>query len=135
MGDELRLCEVYLGIEKLRLGERLKVDWQVDPAARDSAMPALLLQPLVENAVYHGIARLPAGGAITVQVVCEGSQLVVTVLNPMPPVSSTADGHHMALANIAQRLQALYGSDGVLETEAGNDHYRVRLTYPRMAGP
>jgi two-component system sensor histidine kinase AlgZ len=134
VGDELRLCEVYLGIEKLRLGERLQVDWQVDAAARDSAMPALLLQPLVENAVYHGIARLPAGGTITVQVACKGSQLEVTVLNPMPAVSSPTDGHHMALANIAQRLQALYGSDGVLETEAGTDQYRVRLAYPREGG-
>jgi two-component system sensor histidine kinase AlgZ len=134
VGDELRLCEVYLGIEKLRLGDRLQVDWQVDPEARDRAMPALLLQPLVENAVYHGIARLSGGGTIKVQVACNGPQLEVTVLNPMPATAGPTDGHHMALANIAQRLQALYGSDGLIEAGADGQQYRVRLAYPPGAG-
>jgi len=74
VGDELRLCDVYLGIEKLRLGDRLTVEWHVAEDARGCAMPALLLQPLIENAVYHGIAQLPAGGTILVRVGCEDSR-------------------------------------------------------------
>ena len=61
VADELRLCELYLGIEQLRLGERLQVQWQVDAAAREQPMPSLMLQPLVENAIYHGMSQLPAG--------------------------------------------------------------------------
>lgn len=134
VGDELRLCDVYLGIEKLRLGDRLQVDWQVDTKTRAAAMPALLLQPLIENAVYHGIAQLAGGGTITVKVAGDGSRLEVTVTNPMPARASHNDGHRMALANIEQRLQAMYGGDGELLTAVDDGYYTVRLNYPQEIG-
>ncbi len=129
VADELRLCELYLGIEQLRLGDRLEVEWQVDPAVRDEPMPSLILQPLVENAVYHGIARLPRGGTIRVVVGLEGSEVRVTVENPVPPQGRQSEGNRMALSNIGQRLQAIYGSHARLEVTPGSDQYRVELGY------
>jgi two-component system sensor histidine kinase AlgZ len=130
VADELRLCELYLGIEQLRLGERLKIDWQVDNGVRGESMPSVLLQPLVENAVYHGIARIPEGGTISVVVRREGEQLRISVENPLPESAETVEGNHMALANVGQRLQALYGSGASLVTTPGNGQFRVELSYP-----
>jgi len=131
--DELRLCELYLDIERLRLGDRLEVDWQVDPALRRQAMASLLLQPLVENAVYHGVARLPAGGRIEVGVHSDGDRVRVTVDNPVPAAPEPAPGLRMALSNIEQRLQALYGSRAAIHTSRNGERYRVELSYPREA--
>jgi two-component system sensor histidine kinase AlgZ len=130
VADELRLCELYLGIEHLRLGERLQVEWQVDAAAREQAMPSLVLQPLVENAIYHGISQLPKGGTISVCVRLVGAEVQVTVENPVPSQSAHTQGHQMALANIGQRLQALYGSAARLQALPRGDGYRVELSYP-----
>ena len=130
VADELRLCELYLGIEHLRLGERLQVEWQVDAAAREQAMPSLVLQPLVENAIYHGISQLPKGGKISVCVRLVGAEVQVSVENPVPSQSAHTQGHQMALANIGQRLQALYGSAARLQALPRGDSYRVELSYP-----
>ena len=130
VADELHLCELYLGIEQLRLGERLRVDWQVDTAARDEPMPSLVLQPLMENAVYHGISQLPRGGTITVTVRLTDGEVRVSVENPVPGESVHTQGHHMALANIKQRLQVLYGSSGRLQATPLGGAYRVELSYP-----
>lgn len=130
VADELRLCELYLGIEHLRLGERLQVEWQVDAAAREQAMPSLVLQPLVENAIYHGISQLPKGGKISVCVRLVGAEVHVSVENPVPSQSAHTQGHQMALANIGQRLQALYGAAARLQALPCGDSYRVELSYP-----
>jgi two-component system sensor histidine kinase AlgZ len=130
VADELRLCEIYLGIEKLRLGERLQVRWQVDEAALEQPMPSLLLQPLVENAVYHGIARLPKGGTIRVVVRLAAGHVSVAVENPVPDCASTSEGHRLAMANIGQRLQASYGTGAQLRVTPGDERFRVELSYP-----
>lgn len=130
VADELRLCELYLGIEHLRLGERLQVEWQVDAAAREQAMPSLVLQPLVENAIYHGISQLPKGGKISVCVRLVGAEVQVSVENPVPSQAAHTQGHQMALANIGQRLQALYGAAARLQALPRGDSYRVELSYP-----
>jgi len=135
VADELHLCELYLGIEKLRLGERLQVDWQVDSAARDQSMVSLILQPLMENAVYHGISRLPQGGTISVSVGLAAGVLRVVVTNPIPAESRRSGGHQIALANIRQRLQALYGSGAVLRAAPENGCFRVELSYPPGDSP
>jgi two-component system sensor histidine kinase AlgZ len=132
VADELHLCELYLGIEQLRLGERLQVKWQVDAAAREQPMPSLMMQPLVENAVYHGISQLPQGGTISVGVCLVGAEVQISVENPLPSRTSHTRGHHMALANIEQRLHALYGSSGRLRVAPRGDSYRVELSYPRV---
>jgi len=133
VADELHLCELYLGIEKLRLGDRLQVAWQVDAAARDQPMPSLLLQPLVENAVYHGISRLAGGGTISVAVHLAGAEVQVSVENPVPAQAAHTPGHHMALANIEQRLHALYGPGSHLRAAPRGSTYRIDLSYPSGA--
>lgn len=130
VADELRLCEMYLGIEKLRLEERLHINWEVDPSVVAEPMPSLLLQPLVENAIYHGVARLPDGGAITVSVRPQDGNLHVRVENPVPSTPDQSAGHRMALANIEQRLQALYGEGAGMAVSPGEHDFRVDLHYP-----
>lgn len=132
VADELHLCRIYLRIEQLRLGERLQVDWQLDQALAECAMPSLILQPLVENAVYHGVARLPAGGTIKIVVRADLAVISVRVSNPLPRAASPlVGGHHMALDNIRQRLSALYGNAAALIVTPGSGEYQVELRIPR----
>lgn len=130
VANELRICELYLGIEKLRLGERLSTEFDVQPDCLDKSMPSLVLQPLVENAIYHGISRLPEGGAVRVIVRCEAGVLVASVHNPLPPQAADSSGHQVALANIRARLDALYGAAGKLEVFPQLEQFHVRLSYP-----
>jgi two-component system sensor histidine kinase AlgZ len=130
IADELRLCELYLGIEQLRLGSRLSVAWQVDPDVRSVPMPGLMLQPLVENAVYHGVAQLPEGGTINVLVAREGENIHVRVDNPTPTKPGQTEGHHMALGNVEQRLSGLYGDDARFEISRAANLFQVDLYYP-----
>jgi two-component system, LytTR family, sensor histidine kinase AlgZ len=130
VADELHLCELYLGIEQLRLGDRLQVQWQVDAGLDTAPMPSLLLQPLVENAVYHGISQLQGGGTVRVTVRRDAELIRATVENPLPQAPARSGGHHMALANIEQRLSALYGVGASLQTSQGDGSYRVELRYP-----
>jgi two-component system sensor histidine kinase AlgZ len=127
--DEIRLTRLYLGIEELRLGQRLQVNWNVDETTLGASMPTLVLQPLVENAVYHGISRLPNGGTIDIRIARKGDELAVSVDNPVPPVGAMIRGNKMALANVAQRLQAIYGLGATLEVFPGAEHFRVELAY------
>ena len=128
--DELRLCQLYLGIEQLRLGDRLQVEWLMDENLRELPMPGLLLQPLVENAVYHGIAQLAEGGVISIEVARDGERLQVVITNPVPQSGKHTSGLHMALTNIEQRLQGLFGDAAMLENSRVNGVYRVQLSYP-----
>lgn len=130
VADELHLCELYLGIEKLRLGERLQVEWNVDPVARAQPMPSLILQPLVENAVYHGISQLPQGGAVIVTVAQTESKLCVTVENPVPIRAAQSQGHHMALNNVELRLHALYGGEGKMKSVQSETSFLIEFSYP-----
>lgn len=130
VADEIRLCKLYLGIEQLRLGDRLSVDWQVDNSLLAEPMPSLVLQPLVENAVYHGIARIPGGGSVSIAITRESGQLVTRIENPVLTAQAQEGGHHMALPNVEQRLQALYGSRASVKVEPDQQRFRVTLSYP-----
>ncbi|MDJ0878057.1 MAG: histidine kinase [Halieaceae bacterium] len=131
LADELHLCRLYLGIEQLRLGERMQVNWDVDEAALACSLPSLLLQPLVENAVYHGVARLPEGGSIGISAQCQDQSVRVEIENPVPAApGSSGNGHQIALENIRQRLDAIYGGAADLEMIPGDDEHRVVLTVP-----
>lgn len=130
VADELRLCELYLGIEQLRLEGRLQLQWQVEEGIGNLPMPSLVLQPLVENAVYHGISRLQGGGVIAIGLARCGQQLQVTVRNPVHATSSDSQGAGIALANISQRLQALFGDDASLELSTVGGYFQARLSYP-----
>jgi two-component system sensor histidine kinase AlgZ len=130
VADEQRLCELYLAIEQMRLGDRLQVMWEVDPKVREKPMPSLILQPLVENAVYHGVAQMEGGGRIRVSIQQAGNVLLVLVENPAPEKSARTSGHKIALENIRQRLQVLYGGQGRLQTVHNDGLFRVELSYP-----
>jgi two-component system sensor histidine kinase AlgZ len=130
VADELRLCELYLGIEQLRLGERLVVEWHVDAELRGEAMPGLILQPLVENAVYHGVAQLPEGGTVVVNVSGAEGFLHAKIENPVPRHATPSQGHHMALGNVEQRLQALFGLEASMDVSRQEGHYCIELSYP-----
>jgi two-component system sensor histidine kinase AlgZ len=130
--EELALSRQYLHMEGLRLGERLQLDWQVDAACESLLIPPLILQPLVENAVYHGIEPLAEGGTVQIRVSCDALQLQLRVLNPLPPSAATLHhGNHLALENIAQRLQVHYGNKARLQQRTVDGQFEVVLTLPR----
>ena len=135
LDEEIELAQRYLAIEKLRYGERLHVTWDLDPAAAGALLPPLVLQPLVENAVRHGIEALPAGGRIVVRTLARRGMATVWVSNPVPdagvePGVSTGSG--MALANVRERLRLLHDLAGTLEVwrEPGQFHARIAVPLP-----
>lgn len=136
---ELDLCRQYLDIEKLRLGERLQVEWQVDPLPDAAHIPSLLLQPLVENAVFHGIEPLPAGGKIVIQVTVKDKYIEVYMTNPVPftPQEMTKNNNprhnRMAMDNIRCRLLAHYGARASLSTAVDSETFITRITFPILA--
>lgn len=131
LADELMLTRSYLEIEELRLDQRLKVNWDVDPSLEDTEVPALCLQPLVENSIYHGIEPLPNGGVISISAVNENNKLVLTISNPADDESfSKHKSNHMAQENIKQRLHLLYGAESDFSTNANKESYTVILKIP-----
>jgi two-component system sensor histidine kinase AlgZ len=110
IADEMALCRRYLRIEQLRLGDRLQLEWAMGAVPGDLPIPSLSLQPLLENAIYHGIQARPQGGCIRIEGDYDGRRLRVTISNPLPDgAAAPSGGNRMALDNIARRLQALYG--------------------------
>ncbi|WP_242634497.1 sensor histidine kinase [Marinobacter salicampi] len=133
LSEELSLCERYLVIEGLRLEKRLTVEWQVDPALARQAIPPLTLQPLVENAIYHGIQPRPEGGRVRIEGYQKGAFVYLMVQNPRPKEDQIHhEGNRMALDNIQARLWALFGDTAVLKNSQHNDIYTVTLRLPRQ---
>jgi two-component system sensor histidine kinase AlgZ len=131
LGAELDLMRQYLDIEKLRLGERLRVDMAVDDLPADLPIPALLLQPLVENAIYHGIQQLPEGGTVSVRGRREADAVVLEIRNPQPPPAARAAPRHgMALDNTRARIEYHFRSRGTLAIDNGIDEFVCVLTLP-----
>lgn len=132
--EELELARAYVRLETLRLGERLRLDWQLDSAAAEWPVPPLSLQPLIENAIRHGIARLREGGTVTVRVGCSAASLEIAVANPMPADAVTPGGFRLALDNIRERLALRYGSEAALRTRAADSRFEVQLSLPPAPG-
>ncbi len=133
--EELALCERYMRIEALRLGSRLHLDWDVPSLDAGVRIPLLTLQPLLENAIYHGIQPLPEGGVVSLRVALTDDEVSVEISNPLPPRDDAArsQGNRMAISNIRSRLAALYGSGAELTTDSGAGRFVTRLRYPRNA--
>jgi two-component system sensor histidine kinase AlgZ len=127
---ETELAQRYLALEQLRLGERLQLDWQIQAEVGNALIPPLLLQPLLENAVYHGIECLPQGGQVRVGLLRQGKALVIEVANPHPERAMEPPGHKLALDNIRERLALLFDMEASYQVFAGRDQYRVRITLP-----
>jgi two-component system, LytTR family, sensor histidine kinase AlgZ len=129
---ELQLVAAYLGVEKNRLGERLVVEEIVDESARGVLVLPLLLQPLVENAVRHGIARLSGGGCLRLEARLEGDALRIVVTNPFDPENPAPRGG-LGLANVQERLLARYGDAARLEIRRSAAEFQVVLTVQRAS--
>ena len=128
--DEIALCRRFLNLESLRLGPRLKVDWQLEGLDERSLVPPLILQPLVENAIYHGIQPLPEGGTITIRTYCKDKHLSVLIANPYPADHERKPGNRIALDNIRDRLSALYGGAAILKISQQGQVFTVVLRLP-----
>jgi LytS/YehU family sensor histidine kinase len=132
MGEELALVDQYLDIEQVRFGDRLRVERAVEPAALACRVPPLLLQPLVENAVKHGVQDCVAGGVIRVAARRDGGRLELSVDNPVDPDAPVRKGEGVGLANVRRRLE-VFGAHGVrLETARSGDRFRVTLVLPAL---
>ena len=127
--EERDLCERYLRIENARLGDRLKVDWQQTELDDMVLVPSLLLQPLLENAILHGIQTLADGGTVQVGARLKGEMVDITITNPVPS-STAATGNGMANENIRQRLQTLFGDRASFTVTRHEQHYSAHASFP-----
>lgn len=130
IGEEVEICRKYLEIEKLRLGERLSVTWDLRTMPADALVPSLLLQPLLENAVHHGVESSPLAGSVGVSIRQTGDRVIVEIVNSIDPSVRARTGNQMALSNIRERLLLLYDSDAVLKTAVLQDRFSLLLEFP-----
>lgn len=130
LADEIELCRQYLDLEQLRLGDRLRVEWHVDKMPRDAMMPPLVLQPLLENAVYHGIEPSPGPGVVSINIYEVRGEVHVMLRNPYRREGRHHGGNKMALANIRERLALHFDAEASLETQVREDSYQVHIRFP-----
>lgn len=133
--EELALARAYLAVEQVRLGDRLRLAWQVDTAPDDALLPPLTLQPLVENAVRHGIEPREEGGCVTVEAFRDDDHLVLFVRNPLPPPQAPpgARGNGLALANLRERLDLLYDAEARLRVYESEGEFVAQVRLPIRA--
>ncbi len=132
--DEIELTKSYLAIESLRLGERLQIEWHIDESLLNTEIPTLCIQPLAENAIYHGIEPIEKGGKIQISALQIDNKLMLSITNPLlgdrRSSSNNKKGNQMALDNIKQRLKLVYGKKGAFSINDTKDKYTVSLTIP-----
>ena len=128
--NEVELCRQYLALEQLRLGARLQIDWHVDNMPKDALMPPLVLQPLLENAVYHGIEPSIEPGVVSVNIYHVRDQVHMVLRNPYRKDGNHHAGNKMALGNIRERLALHFDAEASLRTRAGDSEYEVHITIP-----
>jgi len=128
--EEVVTCQQYLAIEQLRLGDRLQVVWRLDDMPGDALLPSLLLQPLVENAVHHGIEPRSEPGEVSVEIMRSGERVRVEILNPVAEGQPAKPGNQMALSNVRERLMLLYDMEAELKTSAEHGQFRLVLEFP-----
>jgi two-component system sensor histidine kinase AlgZ len=132
LSAEIALSRQYLDLERLRLGERLQVRWDVESCPPDALVPPLMLQPLLENAVYHGIEPLGEPGEIAVRLSRNNDRLLVEIANPCGPTEGGSHhaGNRMALANIRERLALFFDLEADLSMKTVDRQFRVRIELP-----
>lgn len=129
LARELELARRYLEIEQLRFGRRLQIRWSLDPAAEGAALPPLLLQPLIENAVRHGVEPSPTGAEIELRTERRGGRVVITLVNSLPGGAGAA-GNGIALENVRSRLALLHDVEVGFDAGLVDGRYRVRIEIP-----
>jgi two-component system sensor histidine kinase AlgZ len=130
LGEEIGLLKKYCAIEKVRFGDRLTVKEEIQEEAKSCLLPPLLLQPLFENAVVHGIAQMPEGGWISLRAARNGTRMMVTVENSWDPEAGSSRKNGVGLKNVQRRLEARYGNDAQLMAKAEDEVFRVSLSFP-----
>lgn len=128
--DEVALTRAYLELEQLRMGERLRVAWHIDKMPGEALIPSLVIQPLVENAVYHGIEPLPEGGEISLDIYRSADKVHIVVRNPVATAASPHKGNRIALDNIRERLLLHFDLDAQLKLEPLGAVYQVHIVIP-----
>jgi hypothetical protein len=134
LDDEVKLVEHFLAIEKVRFGARLAVDFDIEPGARACLLPPMILQPLVENAVKHGIGGMPDGGLVTIRAQRSGSLLKVAVENGVDPDSVPRKGKGIGLPNVRQRLATCYGHEAGIGWSRKGEMFVVEMSIPAETG-
>jgi two-component system, LytTR family, sensor histidine kinase AlgZ len=130
LADEISLLERYAGIEQLRLGERLRITWELDTAPTDALLPPLVLQPLLENAVFHGVEPGTGAGEVLVRIERRGDRVLARIENPYVADQQRRVGNRMALENIRERLALFFDAEARIETSADGRRYRVEIEMP-----
>ena len=135
LAEEIELLERYAAIEQLRLGERMRIAWEIDGAPSDALLPPMVLQPLLENAVYHGVEPVTQPSDILVRIEKRGDRVRALIENPYHEVAQPHRGNRMALENIRERLRLFFDAEARLEWKVEAGRYRVEIEIPyRNAG-
>jgi two-component system sensor histidine kinase AlgZ len=129
LSDEIGLARQYLELERLRLGERLQVQWQIDVCPHDTLMPPLMLQPLLENAVYHGVEPAESAATVTISIGMQEQRIHIAISNPLH-ANVHGHGNQMALANIRERLMLFYDLEAELSVAENNACYTINVKLP-----
>jgi LytS/YehU family sensor histidine kinase len=131
--SEVEVVGDYLALESVRLEDRLRVQFLIDPEAGKVPIPPMFLQTLVENALKHGVAKLPAGGDLLIRAVLKPGALVVEVENPGQLAEANPEATQLGLANVRQRLRILYGDRASLKLENRDGRVAATVLIPRVA--
>ncbi|MFN8753574.1 MAG: sensor histidine kinase [Betaproteobacteria bacterium] len=135
LADEVRLCRQYLELEQLRLGERLRVQWHADKMPRDAMMPPLVLQPLLENAVNHGVESSAEPGVVSINIYEVRGEVHVMLRNPYRQDGAHHCGNKMAIGNIRERLALHFDAEAALESRVREGAYQVHIRFPYVRAP
>ena len=130
LADEIALLERYAAIEQLRLGERLAIAWELDAAPLDALLPPMVLQPLLENAVYHGVEPGTGVGQVVVHIERRGARVLARIENPYFEEHARRAGNRMAQENIRERLQLFFDAEARLTTRIAGGRYLVEVEMP-----
>jgi two-component system sensor histidine kinase AlgZ len=134
LADEIALLERYAALEQLRLGERLRITWELDSAPVDALLPPLVLQPLLENAVHHGVEPGTGPGAVLVRIERRGDRVLARIENPYIEEQQKRAGNRMALENIRERLLLFFDAEARIQTTSAGPIYRVEIEIPYRTG-
>src|SRR5436190_1514578 len=130
LADEISLLERYAEIEQLRLGDRLRISWELDAAPLDALLPPMVLQPVLENAVYHGVEPGTGAGEVLVSIERRGDRVLARIENPYVEEQQHRAGNRMALENIGERLALFFDAEARIETRISDGRYRVEIEIP-----
>jgi len=128
------LIDRFLAIEQVRFGSRLKLEKEISEDSRAVSLPPLILQPLIENAILHGIANLPEGGVVRLATHCSNGTLIITVENSLDPDSQPVRRGGLGLTNVRRRLEARYGGQAAMKAGPDTNRFRVVMRIPMTPG-